>query len=112
VLTTNDLWLGGLALARGAQLVRVDVERVNGRPVAVFGLAGDAAEQARIDYHGGTTTVDVQLLKLQVRRLKEKAFDAVRTAEALRKEEKIHALTPPGRLAAPLAAEPRRRAGR
>lgn len=86
MLTTDDLFLGGLALARGAELVRVDVRGSNGRRVAVFGLAGEAAEQASRDYHAGTTSVDVQLLKLQVRRLKERAFEALR-----QEEKKSHA---------------------
>lgn len=81
VLKTDDLFLGGLALLRGGELLSVDVRGTNGRRVAVFRIAGPGAEQAERDYYRGTTSVDLQLLKLQVRRLKDRAFDAIREEE-------------------------------
>ena len=105
MLTTDDLFLGGLALARGAELVEVRVSGTNGRRVAVFGLAGDAAEQAARDFYAGTTSVDVQLLKLQVRRLKERAFQALR-------EEMRDADGDEGRYRTAPGGEPHRRARR
>jgi hypothetical protein len=81
VLTTDDLFLGGLALLRGGELVGIGVRGTNGRRVAVFRIAGEAALQAEADYFGGSTQVDLQLLKLQVRRLKDRGFDAIREEE-------------------------------
>jgi hypothetical protein len=81
VLQTDDLFLGGLALLRGGELVGIDVRGTNGRRVAVFRFAGSAAEQAEADYYRGQTAVDLQLLKLQVRRLKDRAFAALREEE-------------------------------
>jgi hypothetical protein len=81
VLKTDDLFLGGLALLRGGELLSVDVRGTNGRRVAVFRIAGPGAEQAERDYYQGRTSVDLQLLKLQVRRLKDRAFDAIREEE-------------------------------
>ncbi|HEM47532.1 MAG TPA: hypothetical protein ENO23_10875 [Alphaproteobacteria bacterium] len=81
MLQTDDLFLGGLALLRGAELVGIGVRGTNGRRVAVFRIAGEAAHQAEADYYGGSTVVDLQLLKLQVRRLKDRGFDAIREEE-------------------------------
>jgi hypothetical protein len=85
VLTTDDLFLAGLALSRGCQLSGLDVRGTNGRRVAVFRIAGPEAEAAETDYFSGQeTSVNVQLLKLQVRRLKERAFAALREEEEIR----------------------------
>jgi hypothetical protein len=81
MLRTDDLFLGGLALLRGGRLVDVTVRGTNGRRVAVFTIAGSAALAAEADYYGGTTLVDLQMLKLQVRRLKDRGFDAIREEE-------------------------------
>ena len=81
MLQTDDLFLGGLALLRGGELVGIGVRGTNGRRVAVFRIAGEAALQAEADYYGGSTVVDLQLLKLQVRRLKDRGFDAIREEE-------------------------------
>ena len=81
MLRTDDLFLGGLALVRGGELVGVDVRGTNGRRVAVFRIAGPEVDQAERDYYRGTTSVDLQLLKLQVRRLKDRAFEALREEE-------------------------------
>ena len=43
MLRTDDLFLGGLALLRGAELVGIDIRGTNGRRVAVFRIAGTAA---------------------------------------------------------------------
>jgi hypothetical protein len=81
MLQTDDLFLGGLALLRGGQLVDVRVRGTNGRRVAVFSIAGPATAAAETDYYGGSTVVDLQMLKLQVRRLKDRGFDAIREEE-------------------------------
>ena len=81
MLQTDDLFLGGLALLRGGQLVDVRVRGTNGRRVAVFSIAGPSALAAETDYYGGSTVVDLQMLKLQVRRLKDRGFDAIREEE-------------------------------
>jgi hypothetical protein len=81
VLQTDDLFLGGLVLTRGGSLVDVWVRGTNGRRVAVFRFEGPGVQAAERDYYGGTTPVDLQLLKLQVRRLKDRAFDAQREEE-------------------------------
>ncbi len=81
MLRTDDLFLGGLALLRGGELVAVDVRGTNGRRVAIFRIVGPEVEQAERDYYAGRTAVDLQLLKLQVRRLKDRAFGAIREEE-------------------------------
>jgi hypothetical protein len=81
VIRTDDLFLGGFALARGGELVGIKVLRTNGRRVAVFEIAGPGVEDAEREYFRGTTSVDLQHLKVQVRRLKERAFDALRAEE-------------------------------
>jgi hypothetical protein len=78
VLHTDDLFLGGFALTRGGELKAVEVRGQNGRRVAVFSIAGPEVEQAERDYYRGSTSVDLQLLKLNVRRLKDRAFEALR----------------------------------
>jgi len=81
VIRTDDLFLGGFALSRGGELVGVDVQRTNGRSVAVFAIDGPGVLEAEREYFRGTTSVDLQHLKVQVRRLKERAFDALRAEE-------------------------------
>jgi phage terminase large subunit GpA-like protein len=80
-MRTDDLFLAAFALSRGGELVGIDVERANGRRVAVFAIDGPGVEDAERDYFRGTTTVDVQHLKVQVRRLKDRIFDALRADE-------------------------------
>jgi len=77
-IRTDDLYLGAFALSRGGRLVSVEVRRTNGRRVAVFQIAGPGVERAELEYFRGTTSVDLQHLKVQVRRLKERAFDVLR----------------------------------
>lgn len=81
MLQTDDLFLGGYALTRGGELVRVDLRGFNGRRVAVFTIVGPDIELAERDYYRGTTAVDLRLLKLQIRRLKDQAFGALRNEE-------------------------------
>lgn len=81
MLSTDDLFLGGLALARGGELVGVEVRGGAGRRVAVFRIAGPEAISAERDYYRGVTSVDLRLLKLEVRRLKDRAFAALRQEE-------------------------------
>ena len=81
MIRTDDLFLGGFALARGGELVGLEVQTTNGRRVAVFRIAGPGVEDAEREYFRGTTSVDLQHLKVQVRRLKERAFDALRAEE-------------------------------
>ena len=81
MLHTDDLFLGGLALLRGGELVGIDVRGTNGRRLAIFRIVGPQVVQAEADYYRGTTSVDLQLLKLQVRRLKDRAFAALREEE-------------------------------
>jgi len=81
VLVTDDLFLGGFALTRGGELVGVELRGTNGRRVAVFRIEGEDVEAAERDYYRGRTSVDLQLLKLQVRRLKDRAFTALREEE-------------------------------
>lgn len=81
MLQTDDLFLGGLALLRGGELVSIEVRGTHGRRIAVFRFAGPSVRQAEADYYRGQTAVDLQLLKLQVRRLKDRGFEAIREEE-------------------------------
>jgi hypothetical protein len=107
VLTTDDLFLGGFALARGGELLGVEVRGTNGRRVAVFRIAGPGVDEAERAYFRGTTSVDLQLLKLQVRRLKERAFQALRE-----EERRAYAAGDEGGNRAAASGEPHRRARR
>jgi hypothetical protein len=81
VLRTDDLFLGGYALTCGGELVEVHVRGERGRRVAVFTISGPDVERAERDYHRGATSVDLRLLKLHIRRLKDQAFGALRNEE-------------------------------
>jgi hypothetical protein len=85
VLQTDDLFLAALGLLRGGELLAVSVRGTNGRRMAVFSIAGPGVGDAARDYHRGAALVDLRLLKSEVRRLKDAAF------EALRSEERGHA---------------------
>jgi hypothetical protein len=76
---TDDIFLGAFGLACGGELERVEVRGTNGRRVAVFTIRG--AERAERDYHRGPALVDLRVLKSEVRRLKDAAFDAIRAEE-------------------------------
>ena len=79
MIQTDDLFLGAFSLVRGGELERVLVRGTNGRRVAVFLIRG--AEGAEREYHKGPALVDLRLLKSEVRRLKDLAFDAIRREE-------------------------------
>jgi len=81
VIETDDLFLGALGLVRGGELAGIEVRGTNGRRVAVFQIAGPGVEEAERDYHRGSALVDLRLLKSQVRRLKDVAFEAIRKEE-------------------------------
>jgi hypothetical protein len=81
-METDDLYLGALGLLRGGELVAVEVRGMNGRKVAVFHIGGSGMQEAERDFHRGPTLVDLRLLKSEVRRLKDAAFDAIREEEA------------------------------
>jgi hypothetical protein len=66
---------------RGGELSSVVVRGTNGRRVAVFQIAGTGMDEAEREYHKGAALVDLRLLKLQVRRLKDAAFEAIRKEE-------------------------------
>jgi hypothetical protein len=46
--------------------------------MAVFRIVGPDLEEVERDYYRGAAKVNLQLLKAQVRRLKDMAFDAMR----------------------------------
>jgi hypothetical protein len=81
VIDTDDLFLAALGLLRGGELLAVSVRGTNGRRMAVFSIDGQAAEAAAREYHRGETSVDLRLLKSEVRRLKDLAFGALREEE-------------------------------
>jgi hypothetical protein len=78
---TDDLFLGAFGLVRGGELVRAFVRGTNGRRVAVFEIAGPGMDDVERDYHGGRALVDLRLLKSEVMRLKNTAFETLRRAE-------------------------------
>jgi hypothetical protein len=71
VLQTDDLFLGAFGLVRGGELAAIEVRGTNGRRVAVFRIEGQAMADAERDYYRGAATVDLRLLKSEVRRLKD-----------------------------------------
>jgi hypothetical protein len=84
VLQTDDLFLAALSLLRGGELLTVSVRGTNGRRMALFSIEGPEAEAAAKQYHRGETSVDLRLLKSEVRRLKDAAFQAIREDERRR----------------------------
>jgi len=82
VLETDDLFLGAFGLVRGGELRGIEVRGTNGRRVAVFTIAGPGVDDAARDYHRGPSLVDLRLLKSEVARLKNAAFDALRREES------------------------------
>jgi hypothetical protein len=81
VIYTDDIFLGAFGLLRGGELEAVEVRGTNGRCVAVFAIGGEGVEEAVKDYHRGPALVDLRLLKSEVRRLKDVAFEAIRKEE-------------------------------
>jgi hypothetical protein len=81
VLVTEDLYLGAFGLARGGELRGIEVRGVNGRRLAVFRIEGEGMEEVEREYHRGPSLVDLRLLKSEVARLKNLAFEALRREE-------------------------------
>ena len=81
MIQTDDIFLGAFGLVRGGAIEAVEVRGSNGRRVAVFRIAGEGVEEAEREYHRGPTLVDLRLLKSEVRRLKDVAFEAIRKEE-------------------------------
>lgn len=81
MLQTDDLFLAALGLLRGGEILGIGVRGTNGRRVAVFRIEGEAMADAERDYYRGAATVDLRLLKSEVRRLKDAAFQAIREHE-------------------------------
>jgi hypothetical protein len=81
VIQTDDLFLGALGLVRGGELAGIEVRGMNGRRVAVFRIEGPEVEEVEREYHRGPALVDLRLLKSEVARLKNLAFEALRREE-------------------------------
>jgi hypothetical protein len=81
VIETEDLFLGALGLVRGGELRDIEVRGLNGRRLAVFCIEGPAMAEVEREYHRGPSLVDLRLLKSEVARLKNMAFDALRREE-------------------------------
>lgn len=81
MIQTDDLFLGALGLVRGGELVGVEVRGTNGRRVAVFRIDGPGLDDVERDYYRGASLVNLRLLKSEVQRLKEIAFEAIRQPE-------------------------------
>jgi hypothetical protein len=81
VLQTEDLFLGALGLVRGGELRDIEVRGVGGRRLAVFRIEGLGMEDVEREYHRGHLVVDLRLLKSEVARLKNLAFEALRQEE-------------------------------
>ena len=85
-MRTDDIFLGAFALSRGAELSGVEVTGVNGRRVAFFQIEGPGLAEAEREYYRGPAVVNLQLLKVQVRRLKDVAFEAMRREDERRRD--------------------------
>jgi hypothetical protein len=86
LIQTDDLFLGAYLLIRGGELRSIEVRGTNGRRTAVFRIEGP--EGAELDYYGGKTVVNLQLLKLELKRLKDRAFEAIREEERYARHER------------------------
>jgi hypothetical protein len=82
VLQTEDLFLGAFGLTRGGELAGIEIRGVNGKRLAVFRIAGPDMQQAERDYYNGPALVNLRLLKAEVTRLKNLAFEALREEES------------------------------
>jgi hypothetical protein len=82
VLQTEDLFLASYGMARGGELLRIEVRGVNGRRLAFFHIVGQGMDDVARDYYGsGPALVNLRLLKAEVTRLKNLAFQALREEE-------------------------------
>ncbi len=106
-MQTDDLFLGAFGLVRGGELHGVEVRGLNGKRIAVFSIEGPDMEQTERDYYGGHSLVNLRLLKFEVARLKNVAFDALRGEERRRNEAGDE-----GRYRAAAGGEPYRRGRR
>jgi hypothetical protein len=88
LIQTDDLFLGAYVLLKGGELQSVEVRGTNGRRTAVFRIEG--LEEWKGEYYGGKTVVNLQLLKLELKRLKDRAFDAIREEERHAGHERGH----------------------
>lgn len=82
MLHTDDLFLAALGLVRGGELQGTEVRGTNGRRVAVFRIAGPDMDAVERDYYRGSSLVNLRLLKSEVVRLKNLAFQALREEES------------------------------
>lgn len=82
MLQTEDLFLGAFGLTRGGELAGVEVRGVNGKRMAVFRIDGPGMGDVEREYHRGPSVVDLRLLKSEVARLKNLAFEALRREES------------------------------
>jgi len=82
VLQTEDLFLASFGLERGGELVRIEVRGTNGRRLAFFHITGPDMERVQRDYYAGPALVNLRLLKAEVTRLKNLAFEALREEES------------------------------
>ncbi len=78
MIETEDIYLAAFGLVSGGELIEVSVRGTNGRRMAFFRIEGAGMERIERDYHRGAALVDLRLLKSEVRRLKDRAFDALR----------------------------------
>lgn len=85
MLQTEDLFLASFLLARGGRLDGVEVRGVNGRRLAFFRIVGEGMDEVERSYYQGPALVHLVLLKAEVARLKNLAF------QKLREEESRHA---------------------
>lgn len=80
-MQTDDLFLGAFGLARGGELKGVEVRGINGKRLAVFLIEGPGMDDVERDYYRGPSLVNLRLLKSEVARLKNVAFEALREEE-------------------------------
>jgi hypothetical protein len=81
VIQTEDIYLGAFGLVRGGELRGVEVRGVGGRRMAFFQIDGPDVDDVERDYYHGSVTVNLRLLKSEVARLKNVAFEALRMEE-------------------------------
>lgn len=80
-MQTDDLFLGAFGLVRGGELRGVEVRGINGKRLAVFSIEGPGMDDVERDYYRGPSLVNLRLLKSEVARLKNVAFEALRREE-------------------------------
>jgi hypothetical protein len=78
MIQTDDLFLGAFGLVRGGEISTVEVKNGSGRPMCIFHISGSDMSGVEREYHKGVVSVDLRLLRSEVQRLKNTAFDAMR----------------------------------